>query len=397
MSNAYGEVIMYNFDEMINRIGSDSIKWDSLKNTYKQDNLLPMWVADMDFKIAPEIADAVIKRAEHLTYGYTFPGKGYFDSIIKWNKMRNGYDVKKEFMKVSPGVIPSIKAAVFGFTQENDKVLIQTPVYPPFHNSVKLAKRELVTSSLKFDGEKYIIDFYDFEEKIKSGVKLFILSNPHNPVGRVWTHEELKRIADICYEYNVKVLSDEIHSDIIYKGKKHIVFNNVSEKARNISIVCQAPSKTFNIAGLCSSYVIVENEVIRKQMWDAMSAIGIELINIFGITACEAAYTNGEKWLCEMLEYVEKNAEFTCAYMKEKLPLVKTYKPESTYLMWLDFRSYNLNQTDLMKKLVEEAGVVLNSGTDFGDDGYGFVRMNIGCPKSMIKKCIDQIAEALTN
>lgn len=388
---------MYNFDEIINRIGTNSLKWDSIKNKYKQENLLPMWVADMDFKIAPEIAYAVIERANHMTYGYTIPSTEYYNSIIKWNKKRNDYDVKREWIKVSPGVIPSIKAAIFGFTNECDKILIQTPVYPPFHNSVTSAKRELIINPLNYDGEKYIIDFDDFEEKIKSGVKLFIMSSPHNPIGRVWTRIELEKIADICYEYNVKVLSDEIHSDLIYSGHKHTVFSTVSEKAKNISIICQAPSKTFNIAGLCSSYTIVENEVIRKQMWDAMASIGIEMVNLFGIAACEAAYSHGELWLEEMIDYVEKNADFACQYINKKLPKVKCYKPEATYLMWLDFREYNMNQHDMMKKLVEEAKVVLNSGTDFGTDGYGFVRLNIGCPKSSIEQCIDQIAEAFNN
>jgi len=384
---------MYNFDEIINRRGTDSLKWDSIKNTYKQDDLLPMWVADMDFKIAPEIAEAVTNRANHMTYGYTIPGKTYYDSIINWNIKRNNYEIKREWIKVSSGVIPSLKAAIFGFTDKEDKILIQTPVYTPFYNSIKSAKRQLITNPLKFDGEKYIIDFDDFEEKIKSGVKLFILSNPHNPVGRVWTFEELKKIVDICYKYNVKILSDEIHSDIIYKGYKHCVLSTVSENAKNIAIVCASPSKTFNIAGLCSSYVIVENEVVRKQMWEAMSNIGIEMINLFGITAGESSYNYCETWADEMVAYIEKNAEFVCEYMKEKLPRVKTYKPEATYLMWLDFRKYKLTQTELMKKFINEAKVVLNSGTEFGDEGYGFVRLNIGCPKSMIKTCIDKISD----
>lgn len=387
---------MYNFDEIINRRGTDSLKWDSIKNIYKQDDLLPMWVADMDFKIAPEIAEAVMKRANHMTYGYTIPGKTYYDSIINWNIKRNNYEIKREWIKVSSGVIPSIKAAIFGFTEKEDKILIQTPVYTPFYNSIKSAKRQLITNPLKFDGEKYIIDFDDFEEKIKSGVKLFILSNPHNPVGRVWTFEELKKIVDICYKFNVRILSDEIHSDIIYKDYKHCVLNTVSENAKNISIVCASPSKTFNIAGLCSSYVIVENEVVRKQMWESMSNIGIEMINLFGITSGETAYNYCETWADEMVAYIEKNSEFVCEYMKEKLPEVKTYKPEATYLMWLDFRKYKLTQTELMKKFVNEAKVVLNSGTEFGDEGYGFVRLNIGCPKSMIETCIDKIADSFS-
>lgn len=388
---------MYNFDEIINRLGTDSLKWDSIKNIYKIDDLLPMWVADMDFKIVPEIEAAVNKRAKHMTYGYTIPDDTYYNSIINWNLKRNNYEIKKEWIKVSPGVIPSLKAAIYGFTEIDDKILIQTPVYPPFHNSVKAAKRQLVTNPLIFDGEKYIIDFDDFEEKIKSGVKLFIISNPHNPIGRVWTNEELEKMVDICYENNVKIISDEIHSDIIYSGYKHSVLNTISQNAKNISIICASPSKTFNIAGLCSSYVIIENEVIRKQMWEAMSCFGVDSINLFGITAGKAAYEYGETWVDEMVEYVENNAEFVCKYIKEKLPKVKTYKPQSTYLMWLDFKDYNMNQFDLMQKIVYEAHVVLNSGTDFGNEGYGFVRLNIGCPKSMIKTCIDKIASVFEN
>lgn len=388
---------MYDFDKIIIRKGTNSVKWDMIVKKYNNDQLLPMWVADMDFEIAPVITEAIKKRAEHMTYGYTFPSDEFYESIINWNKKRNNYEIKKEWLTVSNGVVPSIKAAILGFTEKGDKILINTPVYPPFHHSVLDSKRELVTSPLVFDGEKYNIDFDDFESKIKEGVKLFVLSNPHNPIGRVWSKEELEKIVDICYENNVKILSDEIHSDIIYAGNKHVVINTVSEKAKNISIVCAAPSKTFNIAGLGTSFVIVENEVVRKQMWDTMSSMGINSVNLFGLTAGEAAYAHGEKWLDEMLEYIEENADFVCNYIHEKLPEVKVSKPQSTYLMWLDFRKYDMAQSELMNKLVNEAHVVLNSGADFGEEGNGFVRLNIGCPRSMIKQCLDQINEAFNN
>lgn len=388
---------MYDFDKIIIRKGTNSIKWDMIAKKYNNDQLLPMWVADMDFEIAPVITEAIKKRAEHMTYGYTFPSDEFYESIINWNKKRNNYEIKKEWMTVSNGVVPSIKAAILGFTEKGDKILINTPVYPPFHHSVLDSKRELVTSPLVFDGKKYNIDYDDFESKIKGGVKLFVLSNPHNPIGRVWSKEELEKIVDICYENNVKILSDEIHSDIIYAGNKHVVINTVSEKAKNISIVCAAPSKTFNIAGLSTSFVIVENEVVRKQMWDTMTSMGINSVNLFGLTAGEAAYANGEKWLDEMLEYLEGNADFVCSYIHEKLPYVKVFKPQSTYLMWLDFSKYNMAQAELMNKLVNEAHVVLNSGADFGEEGNGFVRLNIGCPRSMIKQCLDQINEAFNN
>lgn len=384
---------MYNFDNVIERRGTNCIKWDTVLKKYNDDNLLPMWVADMDFEILPEISKAVEQRARHLTYGYTYPSDEFYESIIKWNMKRNNYEIKKEWMNVSIGVVPSIKAAIMAFTDKDDKILINTPVYPPFHHSVIDLKRELVTSSLTFDGEKYNIDFEDFEKKIKSGVKLFIFSNPHNPVGRVWTREELEKITDICYENNVKILSDEIHSDIVFKGKSHVVINTVSEKAKNISIVCAAPSKTFNIAGLATSYIVVENEVIRNKMWEAMSSMGISSVNLFGLIAGEASYNYGEQWLEEMVLYVEENADYVLSYAAEKLPGVKVYKTEGTYLMWLDFRSFGLSQTDLMNKLIKEAKVVLNSGTDFGQEGLGFMRLNIGCPRSMIKVCIDRIAD----
>ena len=384
---------MYNFDKLIIRKGTNSVKWDMIANKYKDDQLLPMWVADMDFEVSSDIVDAIKKRAEHMTYGYTYPSDEFYESIINWNKKRNNYEIKKEWMTVSIGVVPSIKAAIFGFTEKGDKILINTPVYSPFQHSVLDAKRELVTSPLIFDGVKYNIDFDDFECKIKSGVKLFILSNPHNPIGRVWSREELEKIVDICYENNVKILSDEIHSDITYAGSKHAVINTVSDKAKNISIVCAAPSKTFNIAGLNTSFVIVENEVVRKQMWDTMSSMGINSVNLFGLTAGEAAYVHGENWLDEMLEYIEGNVDFVCNYIHEKLPAVKTLKQQATYLMWLDFRKYGLSQNELMNKLVNEAHVVLNSGTDFGEEGNGFVRLNVGCPRSMIKQCLDRIID----
>ncbi|NLJ58910.1 MAG: pyridoxal phosphate-dependent aminotransferase [Tissierellia bacterium] len=382
---------MYDFDKVIKRVGTNSYKWDMVAREYDRDDLLPMWIADMDFEIAPEIIQAVKKRADHKTYGYTYPSDNFYDSIIKWNEKRNSYHVKREWMNVSTGVVPSIKAAIYGFTEKEDKILIQTPVYPPFHRSITQAKREIVTSPLIFDGNNYTIDFQDFENKIKSGVKLFILCNPHNPIGRVWTKEELSKMTDLCYENNVKILSDEIHSDIILKGYKHTVINTVSEKAKNISLVCQSPSKTFNIAGLSTSFIIVENEVLRKQMWDSAAALGIDSVNLFGLTAVEAAYTYGEKWLDEMLLYIEANGEFVVNYIKEKLPKIKTYKPQATYLMWLDFRACNLSQGDLMNKLINGARVVLNSGTDFGEEGQGFVRLNIGCSKAMLKECLDRI------
>lgn len=382
---------MYDFDRVVKRLGSNSHKWDMIKTKYDRDDLLPMWVADMDFEIAPEIIEAVKKRADHMTYGYTYPSGSFYDSIIKWNEKRNSYHIDREWMNVSTGVVPSIKAAIYGFTELGDKILIQTPVYPPFYDSVTRSKRELVTNPLIFDGENCNIDFEDFENKIKSGVKLFILCNPHNPLGRVWTREELTKMVDICYENNVKILSDEIHSDIIFSGHKHIVLNTVSDKAKNISIVFQAPSKTFNIAGLSTSFMIVENEVLRRQMWDFADSFGINSVNLFGYTAAEAAYTYGEKWLEEMLKYLEDNADFVVNYLREKLPQIKTFKPQATYLMWLDFTSYNLSQNDLMNKMIEEAGVVLNSGTEFGEAGRGFARLNIGCPRSMIKESLDRI------
>ncbi len=388
-----GRMFMYNFDKVIKRTGTDSYKWDMIAKKYKRDDLLPMWIADMDFEIAPEITQAVKKRADHMTYGYTYPSESFFDSIIKWNEKRYSYHVEREWLNVSIGVVPSIKAAIYGFTRKGEKILIQTPVYPPFHQSVIQAERELVTNPLTFDGEKYNIDFEDFENKIKTGVKLFILSNPHNPLGRVWTKDELSKMADICYEHNVKILSDEIHSDIVFKGYKHRVMNSVSNNAKNISIVCQAPSKTFNIPGLSTSFVIVENEVLRKRMWDSMAAIGINSVNLFGIVAGEAAYTHGEKWLDEMLLYVEENADYVIDYINEKLPKIKTYKLQATYLMWLDFRNYGLSHNDLINKLIQEAGVVFNSGTDFGEAGNGFFRLNIGCPRELIKECLDRIYE----
>lgn len=372
------------------------MKWDCNKRYFGVDDILPLWVADMDFEVCPEIVKAIQQRANHFTFGYTKPGEQYYKSFINWNKKRNNYDIKKEWILNVSGVIPAFKAAIYAFTEIGDKVLIQTPVYPPFHKSVNVSGRKLVKNSLQFDGEKYQIDFDDFEKKIKDGVKLFVLCSPHNPIGRVWTKDELAKIVDICYLNNVIIASDEIHSDLVFEGYKHIPTAMSSENAKNITITCMAPSKTFNIAGLKSAAIVVENDELRDKIDKALKVFGQEGVNIFGYTAFEAAYTYGERWLEELLVYLQNNIIFVNDYIKTYIPKIKTFKPEGTYLMWLDFSEYGLTQNELVNKLVKEAKVGLNNGLTFGDEGIGFMRLNIGTPKSILEEGLYKIRKVFS-
>lgn len=372
------------------------MKWDYNNKYFGEDDILPLWVADMDFEVCPDIVKAIQQRANHLTFGYTKPGEQYYKSFIDWNRKRNNYYIEKDWISNVPGVIPALKAIIYACTEIGDKVLIQTPVYPPFHKSVNASERILVKNSLQFDGVKYQIDFDDFEKKIKDGVKLFVLCSPHNPIGRVWTKEELAKMVDICYQNNVIIASDEIHSDLIFEGYKHIPTAISCENAKNITITCMAPSKTFNIAGLKAAAIVVENNELRKKTDKAINVFGHEGVNIFGYTAFEASYTHGERWLEELLVYLQNNIIFVNDYIKTYMPKINTFKPEGTYLMWLDFSEYGLTQNELVNKLVKEAKVGLNNGITFGDEGIGFMRLNIGTPKSILEEGLYKIRKVFS-
>ena len=384
---------MYNFDKLVDRKGTECIKWDLVGKVYGSDDVIPLWIADMDFEILPELQEAMVKRASHPSFGYTIPAPAYRENIIKWNKERNGLELAKEDIVGIPGVVTAIAFALNALTKDGDKVLINTPVYNPFASTIKGLNRELVTSSLKCEGTKRVMDFADMEEKMKDGVKMMILCNPHNPIGRVWTKEELNQLVELCAKYNVYLFSDEIHSDICYGGHKHCSILTVSEKAKEISFCAMAPSKTFNIAGLKSSMFMIQNPEIREKIQANINAFHIG-IDLMAYKATEVCYGYGAQWVDELNEYLYENAKFVTEFCETQLPKVKTFVPEGTYLMWLDFSEYGLTQEELMDKLKNEAKVGMNSGATYGDEGVGFARLNIGCPKFLLEKAMNQIKAA---
>ncbi len=384
---------MYNFDKLVDRKGTECIKWDLVGKVYGSDDVIPLWIADMDFEILPELQEAMVKRASHPSFGYTIPAPAYRENIIKWNKERNGLELAKEDIVGIPGVVTAIAFALNALTKDGDKVLINTPVYNPFASTIKGLNRELVTSSLKCEGTKRVMDFADMEEKMKDGVKMMILCNPHNPIGRVWTKEELNQLVELCAKYNVYLFSDEIHSDICYGGHKHCSILTVSEKAKEIAFCAMAPSKTFNIAGLKSSMFMIQNPEIREKIQANINAFHIG-IDLMAYKATEVCYGYGAQWVDELNEYLYENAKFVTEFCETQLPKVKTFVPEGTYLMWLDFSEYGLTQEELMDKLKNEAKVGMNSGATYGDEGVGFARLNIGCPKFLLEKAMNQIKAA---
>ncbi len=382
---------------MIDRKGTDCFKWDALQSMYGRDDLTPMWVADMDFRSPDFVMEAIRRRCEHGVLGYTMPSKGYWQAVTAWLERRYGIKTTKDNLHFIPGIVAGIAYALLCFTQPGDKVLVTTPVYPPFLNLPKDSGRTLVCSPLKIEDGRFAIDFDDFERKAE-GCKVFIMSNPHNPAGTVWGREVLRKIAEICERHNVLVISDEIHADLTLPPHKHVSYSTVGETAANNSITFMAPSKTFNIAGLGSSVCYMANPDLRKRFFGWLDSLGVAGGNIFAFTAAEAAFREGEEWLRQMLDYLRGNVQVLDSFLKEKMPRVKAVLPEASYLAWLDFSDYGLTHKQLADKLLNEARVALNDGTTFGGKEYEHCfRMNLGCPRTMLADALERIAAMLEN
>lgn len=381
----------FDFDKVIERKNTNCEKWN-----LPEENILPMWVADMDFEVAPPISEAVKKRALHGIYGYTKISDEYYESIISWVKKRHAWEIKRDWIVFSPGVVPGINNIIKAITQIGDKVVVQTPVYYPFFRAIENNGRRILKNPLKYTDKGFEMDFEDLENKLKDErTKALILCSPHNPVGRVWTEEELRRLGELCIENGVTIISDEIHFDLIYKGYKHISFAAISEEFKENSITCIAPSKTFNLAGLQTSSLIIPNKSLRRKVINVLQTSGPMWPNVFGIEASIAAYREGEQWLDELLDYLKENLEFMKKYIKEKLPKVKIIEPEGTYLVWLDFNEYNMKPKELHDFMLKKAKVWFDEGYIFGDEGSGFERINIACPRSILKEALGRIKEAL--
>lgn len=388
--------MQYNFDEIVDRRNTDCLKYDFAAERGKPADVLPLWVADMDFRTAPGIIERAVADAALGIYGYTESKDAYFQAVAAWYREYFGWNVERNWLVKTPGVVFAIGIAIQAFTERGDGVMIQQPVYYPFSEVIRDSGRMLVNNELVLRDGHYEIDFEDFERRIeREKVKLFVLCSPHNPVGRVWTAEELRRMGEICLRHGVKVVSDEIHSDFVYEGRRHHVFPTVDPAFQDACIVCTAPSKTFNLAGLQVSNIFIPNAGLRRAFRRQMSAVGYSQVNMIGLHACQAAYETGREWLEELKVYLKGNLDYVRAYLAEHLPQIKLIEPEGTYLIWLDFRALGLPEEKLEHLIVHEAKLWLDSGAIFGSAGEGFERVNIACPRAVLKEALDRLYRAV--
>lgn len=385
----------YNFDEIINRKNTNSIKYDGAVKFKKSEDLLPLWIADMDFRSPGPVIQALTEVSRSGLYGYSLIDQNYFNTLEHWYNKNYEWELKKEWLLVTPGIIFAVAMAIRSLTQEGEAVLIQRPVYYPFTTVIVRNNRKLVNNSLILKDNRYVIDYEDFEDKIiENDVKLFIFCNPHNPAGRVWTKEEIVKLADICLKHNVKIISDEIHSDFVFDGHKHIVLSNLSKEYEDITITCTAPTKTFNLAGLQISNIWIPNLQIRKGIRKEIVKTGYDWPSLTGIVACQAAYENGEKWLIELKTYLQENLTYIKEYITRYLPEIKLIEPEGTYLVWLDFRAFGLSDDEVENLIVNKAKLWLDNGVMFGEEGSGFQRINIACPRAVLEEALNRIRDA---
>ena len=387
---------MYEFDKIINRDGTTALKYEALEEKFGRKDLLSFWVADMDFKAPDFLINEIKNRAEHGIFGYTGLDENYYESIIKWIKNKHQWKVEEEWIEYMPGVVPALSVIIKGFTEPEDKIIIQRPVYYPFSKVIRGNDREIVNNPLINIDDEYFMDFKDLEEKVKdSRVKLLIMSNPHNPVGRVWNEEELEKLGRICEENEVLVISDEIHADLIYGNNKHVPFAKISDKLKMNSITCMAPSKTFNIAGLHSSYCIIPNKIIRDKFIKEKEVLSLNMPNVFSKVATEAVYKKGEIWLEELLSYLEENMDLVKEFLEKNIHGISTKKLEGTYLMWINCKKLNLDDDKLDDLFINKANIALDSGHWFGEEGSGYMRLNIACPRENLEKAMKNLKRAV--
>ncbi|MDO4262167.1 MAG: MalY/PatB family protein [Eubacteriales bacterium] len=384
------------FDEIIDRRGTNCLKYDFAKERGKGEDVLPLWVADMDFRTAPQIVERLHRIVDHGIFGYSDTKEDYFRAVAGWYERHFGWTVQRSWLVKTPGVVFAIAAAIRAFTQEGDGVLIQQPVYYPFSETIRDNGRTLVNSPLALRDGRYEMDFEDLERKIREErVKLFLLCSPHNPVGRVWEEQELRRVGDLCLKYGVKVVSDEIHSDFVWPGRRHQVFAGLGKEYEDISVICTAPSKTFNLAGLQASNIFIPNGELRARFRRAVDQAGYSQLNVMGLAACQAAYEEGEDWLRDLKEYLRGNLDVVREYVSARLPGIRMIEPEGTYLVWLDLRELGLDEAGREELIGKKARLWLDSGAMFGPDGEGFERVNIACPRAVLTEALGRLAEAL--
>jgi len=385
----------YDFDQILDRRNTGSLKWDYAERVLGVKDVIPMWVADMDFPAPQPVIDAIKARAEHGAYGYPLTPPSYWAAIQSWMKTRHNWDVKKEWLSKSPGVVPALSLCVAAFSHPGDKIVVQSPVYYPFYSAINHNGRRIVRNALKLENGRFVMDFEDLERKIDPRTRLLILCSSHNPVGRVWRIEELSRLAEICVQKDLLIISDEIHADLVLSGAKHIPLATLAEEVAKRTVTLTAPSKTFNTAGLATAVVIASNPRLLNLFNIEASNAGLSLGNVFGIIALEAAYTHGAEWLDQLLPYLEGNVAAVQSFLEERVPRIKLIRPEGTFLSLLDCRGLSLEAKALNDFFLRKAGVYLDEGTLFGDELAGFVRMNFAAPRSVLIQALERIEAAV--
>ncbi len=385
----------YDFDRIVDRTGTESLKWVYPRKVLKVEDAIPMWVADMDFEAPPAVVEAVKRRAEHGVFGYPLVPPSFFAAAIGWLERRHGWAVRKKWMAMTPGIVPALNYCVRAFTRPGDPVIIQTPVYHPFYYAIENNGRRVVRNPLRFDGRRYTMDLDDLRTKIDEPGRMLILCSPHNPVGRVWSKEELEALGRIAVERDLLVIADEIHHDLVYRGHRHHVLALLAPELAHQTITCIAPSKTFNTAGLVTAAVVAANPDLLKKFEDEEERSGFDLGNALGIVAFEAAYTHGEAWLEELLPYLEANVDLIETFLEERVPGVRLVRPEGTYLALLDCHGLGLEPDDLNEFFLKKARVYFSDGKIFGDEAAGFVRINFGCPRPLLAEALERIERAV--
>jgi cystathionine beta-lyase len=388
--------LIHNFDEIIDRKKTDSVKWSTNEKKFGKEDVLAMWVADMDFKAPEPVVEALVQRAAHGIYGYAARHSSNYEAVIEWMQKRHGWETQRSWQIPTPGVVPAISIAMLAFTQPGDKVIIQSPVYHPFFSIVSNNGRQVVENHLINDDGYYRMDFEELDRQLADPrVHMLILCSPHNPVGRVWTRQELTRLGELCLKHEVIVISDEIHSDLVFSWARHTPYASISAQMAQNSVSLFAPSKTFNLAGLHTSIALIPNRRLHQRFTQQIENLGIGGISVFGLAGLEAAYRYGEEWLTQLLVYLEGNLLFLENYIQVCIPQIKVRKPEGSYLVWLDCRKLGLKRAELRKFFIEEAGIGLNDGFAFGEAGEGYMRLNVACPRALLQKALEQLAKAV--
>lgn len=389
--------MLQNFNEIINRKDTDCIKYDAAAQYLGSDDLIPMWVADMDFRTPGFVVNELRKRLDHEILGYPFRQEGFFNSILEWEQLHHHWKIERNWMLFSPGIVPAINMAVLALTEPGDSIITQPPVYFPFFSAVTDHGRKLVYNPLILEGNRLCMDLDDLERKAAAGAKMIILSSPHNPGGSVWTREELSRLSEICLQYKVFIFSDEIHCDLVYDPYRHIPLASISTEVAELTITAVAPSKTFNLSGLSTSCVIISNESLREKFSKTLEHLHLGLGNIFGNVASEAAYSHGYAWTRELMHYISGNLDYMEQFFRDHLPMIRMIRPEATFLVWLDCRDLGMNDEELAAFFMQKARLGLNPGIMFGPGGERFMRINIGCPREVLVTAMHQLESAIAS